>query len=657
MVSAIASKRSVSESVSENSLKVPSSTSPASDLDDQQWEYEQNQRREKQRARMVRWRLGRKQDLAKLSQQRQVLEDMLQCHIEAAQRANKLSSNDGLESRYHVLRQLVIKRAALARENAVLQKALEPYEDFEDAIRQLQCVHGVEPSSPLSVLKGSSELGWRVHFSDGSPSFHFHPYSSEEFNDIVNQEEGLYSLQNPCIVHVGDILGWSVDYAPVALDATNTFYMAHARFTRHLRCSLDFSELQLTTVDPKFLPVLTTPSTSFAAQGAHHVQVTPRLNYRPMSSDTSTVSSPLSVRQATAIAKKWSKTDTDPASKALWEAVMREQCRREQQRRRMVRWRQKKKEKVADMVHERRRLEKELQRRVLEARMITDGVTPESFEEAFQLITIEKAALTRDNLVLQERIAENIKFQNMMHNDVEELMKVPCQDSTPTISVVAKANAKSKAPVLQDEGGWRVFFPNGEPSFHFHPFTREEFDSYVNHDDVVYAEGFPCTASVGKLFGWRVDYAPLALNHDGIFMAHARFTKRVCCSIDRVDKILPRIDKSLWPKLVIPRSWGHVQTGSFTCQELQNFHKNAHVMVCNIPGEVNLRYFALAQHTRALRPDGKRMDLYVMTIADSEANARNREAEGSQYNVDGPGASAKLTAESCILTGYDFLLV
>ncbi|KAJ8578457.1 hypothetical protein ON010_g753 [Phytophthora cinnamomi] len=339
-------------------------------------------------------------------------------------------------------------------------------------------------------------------------------------------------------------------------------------------------------------------STSFAAQGAHHVQVTPRLNYRPMSSDTSTVSSPLSVRQATAIAKKWSKTDTDPASKALWEAVMREQCRREQQRQRMVRWRQKKKEKVADMVHERRRLEKELQRRVLEARMITDGVTPESFEEAFQLITIEKAALTRDNLVLQERIAENIKFQNMMHNDVEELMKVPCQDSTPTISVVAKANAKSNAPVLQDEGGWRVFFPNGEPSFHFHPFTREEFDSYVNHDDVVYAEGFPCTASVGKLFGWRVDYAPLALNHDGIFMAHARFTKRFH---------LPRASE---------------------------LSQNAHVMVCNIPGEVNLRYFALAQHTRALRPDGKRVDLYVMTIADSEANARNREAEGSQYNVE-----------------------
>ncbi|KAE9195293.1 hypothetical protein PF004_g20471 [Phytophthora fragariae] len=56
-------------------------------------------------------------------------------------------------------------------------------------------------------------------------------------------------------------------------------------------------------------------------------------------------------------------------------------------------------------------------------------------------------------------------------------------------------------------------------------------------------------------------------------------------------------------------------------------------MVCNIPGEVNLRYLALAQHTRGLRSDGRRVDKYMIDIVDSEANARNREAEGSQDNV------------------------
>lgn len=60
----------------------------------------------------------------------------------------------------------------------------------------------------------------------------------------------------------------------------------------------------------------------------------------------------------------------DPASKELWEAVVREQWRREQQRRRMVRWRQQKKESVVSMIQERRHLEKELQLRLAEARVI-----------------------------------------------------------------------------------------------------------------------------------------------------------------------------------------------------------------------------------------------------------------------------------------------
>ncbi|KAG6623639.1 Phospholipase D [Phytophthora cinnamomi] len=155
-----------------------------------------------------------------------------------------------------------------------------------------------------------------------------------------------------------------------------------------------------------------------------------------MSSDTSTTSSPASVHGTTAIAlKKWSKTDKDPASKALWEAVMREQWRREQQRRRMVRWRKQKKLKVADMIHERRRLERELQRRVLKARMDADGITPDSFEEALRLIMVEQAALTRENLVLQETISQHVKFQTMLHNDAQELLQVPCKDSTQTTAV------------------------------------------------------------------------------------------------------------------------------------------------------------------------------------------------------------------------------
>lgn len=152
-------------------------------------------------------------------------------------------------------------------------------------------------------------------------------------------------------------------------------------------------------------------------------------------------------------------------------------------------------------------------------------------------------------------------------------------------------------PLLQDEGGSRVLFPNGEPSFHFHPLTTEAFETLVKNNDAVYAKEFPRTAAVGTMFGWNVEYAPLVRNPAGtMVMTHARFSRRVRCSIDCANKILPRLDMALWPKPVTPKSWGLVQTGSFSCQALQQFHKNAYAMVCNITGDVNLRYIALANY-------------------------------------------------------------
>ncbi|KUF84201.1 hypothetical protein AM587_10000871 [Phytophthora nicotianae] len=337
---------------------------------------------------------------------------------------------------------------------------------------------------------------------------------------------------------------------------------------------------------------------------------------------------------ATVAATKKSKKKKDRVTTELWEAVMHEQWKREQQRRRMVRWRQQKKESVTSMVEERLRLERRLQRHILRARMAADRVTPHSFEETIRLITLQKAALIRENLVLIEAIARHVKLESMLQRDIQEFMPrvdKPCSDSTEELT---QQKTKEKAlPLDQENGGRYVFFPSAEPSFYFHPFTREEFDSIMNNDDVVNSDRHPCTQSVGELFGWKVDYAPLVRTTEGSVMAHAIFTRRLQCSIDYADKVLPRLDKTLWPKLVTPRSWNRVQTGSYSCQVLQNFHKDAHVMVCNIPGEVDLRYIALAQHTRDFRADGKRVDKYTITIADSEANSRNREAAGKQQDV------------------------
>ncbi|KAH7485265.1 uncharacterized protein KRP23_4319 [Phytophthora ramorum] len=342
----------------------------------------------------------------------------------------------------------------------------------------------------------------------------------------------------------------------------------------------------------------------------------------------SVISSPSSADGHEACAA--TKNKKDPASNELWAAVMREEWRREQQRRRMVRWRQQKKESVASMLQERRVLEKKLYQRLVEARVSADGVVPRTIDEAFRLSTIELASLERENLVLKDTIRQRMKFENMLDHDTREILAPEKQQTSPP-----KALTKVKSvPQIAGKTGWSVQFPSGVPSFYFTPFTREEYDSILDNNDSAYAQRHPCTSTVGKILGWTVNYAPLTPNADGTFMAHARFTRRVCCSLDMAERILPRMDKNLWPVLVTPRSWGRVQSGQTHCQVLQNISKNAHIMVTNIPGEVNLRYIALARHTRGRSPEGRRVDKYVITIGDSAMNTLNREAEGAQEDVE-----------------------
>ncbi|GMF39816.1 unnamed protein product [Phytophthora fragariaefolia] len=186
----------------------------------------------------------------------------------------------------------------------------------------------------------------------------------------------------------------------------------------------------------------------------------------------------------------------------------------------------------------------------------------------------------------------------------------------------------------EGEDGWRVHFPDHTPSFYFSPFSQAMFDGIMRDIDVVSSKRYPCTATIGKIFGWTVDYAPLTPNSTGTsLVANARFTKLLNCSLDTSQLILPRLEKSLWPLLAAPRSLGYIQKGDSCYQVLQSFHKNAHVIAYNIPCEVNLRYLVLAQHTREVGSDGKRIDKYMMTVADSDANARNRASDPDQMVI------------------------
>ncbi|KAL4106515.1 hypothetical protein PRIC1_004566 [Phytophthora ramorum] len=186
----------------------------------------------------------------------------------------------------------------------------------------------------------------------------------------------------------------------------------------------------------------------------------------------------------------------------------------------------------------------------------------------------------------------------------------------------------------QDEQGRRVHFVNGEPSFYFHPFTRSEYDAVLKRCDKTLAFEPPQIEVAGALFGWTVHHAPLTRRADDSIVAHARFTRRVHCSLDDADKMLHTLDIDAWPLVFTPPTWESHQREQTCCQILQEFDTDAYVLVRDILGPLHFRYINLARRSLTKeQPDGRRMATYATVITDSEANARCRAAEQAELYI------------------------
>ncbi|ETN03908.1 hypothetical protein PPTG_15225 [Phytophthora nicotianae INRA-310] len=184
------------------------------------------------------------------------------------------------------------------------------------------------------------------------------------------------------------------------------------------------------------------------------------------------------------------------------------------------------------------------------------------------------------------------------------------------------------------ETGWRVHFHRGEPSFYFHPFTQDHFDDVIERTVDIFGENPPYIKQVGTLFGWNLHCASPTRREDKSIVSHARFTIRFACSLDEMNMTLVRTKMTALPLLATPPNWNRNQRDQVSIQVLQEFEKDAYVLVCNIPGPVHLRYlYFLRRLTRTL-PNGKRKVLYVMIIASSKANERTRLAEDPQDDVE-----------------------
>ncbi|KAL4106513.1 hypothetical protein PRIC1_004564 [Phytophthora ramorum] len=288
----------------------------------------------------------------------------------------------------------------------------------------------------------------------------------------------------------------------------------------------------------------------------------------------------------------------------------------------MVKFRLRKKEKNNWLCGELRRLESEMKWRrenLRRTKAINSAGCEQSKIGALQFLVDEKEALHEQNVALRANLEKHKLFDEVLLAESH---------------VLTKKN-ELLLPSRNKEDGWRVHFPGGEPSFHFHPFTRGDFDAVVNACRTKPPSNLPSVRLAGAFLGWDV-YQATATSVLGsqALLARARFTKRLHCSLRFAFEAMSDKDMDTWPHLVIPMNWGGLRAGRSTTRVLQHFDANGCVMVCNVQAQVDLRYICFAQRSPWTEQDGKRVVTYMTVIADSEANRRSRSAEANPDEVE-----------------------
>ncbi|OWY95786.1 hypothetical protein PHMEG_00034125 [Phytophthora megakarya] len=295
----------------------------------------------------------------------------------------------------------------------------------------------------------------------------------------------------------------------------------------------------------------------------------------------------------------------------------------------MVRVRAKKKKEINQLRSERERLESNMKHQLslIGPSKDADVVLDQEgrIRVAVRRLTLESEELRQENAKLHHKIQKHVRFWSLSSQALVTIASFSDEDpSRQTLE-----DARKNCPWLgHPDKGWRVHFPNGEPSFFFQPFTKSEFDAAIKHYHELTAEWEPRLSTAGQLFGWTMSHTPITRRPDNSFVTCARFTTRICCSLDDLDRLLTTSGIDEWPLLVTPPIWRTDQRTSVNTQVLQEIDLNSHVMVCNIPGKIHKRFFQLTKRQVTVdEVSGKRSIYFVATAADSKSNTQCRDAE------------------------------
>ncbi|KAJ8550249.1 hypothetical protein ON010_g10821 [Phytophthora cinnamomi] len=279
---------------------------------------------------------------------------------------------------------------------------------------------------------------------------------------------------------------------------------------------------------------------------------------------------------------------------SAWMKEVKTEWKQLQRRETLVRFRANKKQRSAHMRCERDRLEREVKQRLaaLHTTSVEDpGETGGGTSVTVCRLALESEVLRTENVEMHQKLQQLKRLWSLVHEGVVDVNASPMKHLT-DVNVYEASKASvwvSYRP--ENKHGWRVHFPNGEPSFYFHPLTRPEFDAIYKASLDVFARMPQLLHPVGTLFGWTVYQDPLTRSPlDNSLVAHTKLSMWVGFSLEEVDALVLNSSLTWMPLIVVPLGWSDKQCDAVSVEVLQEFEKDAYIMVCNIPGKTHLRY-------------------------------------------------------------------
>ncbi|GMF16677.1 unnamed protein product [Phytophthora lilii] len=236
--------------------------------------------------------------------------------------------------------------------------------------------------------------------------------------------------------------------------------------------------------------------------------------------------------------------------------------------------------------------------------------------QARELI-VQTETLRIDNAALREAVAGYGKLQKVIYAESDRLGG-GCDDGE----------------VL----GGDVNFPDGEPSFFYYPFSKEECrDTVDKYDKSMRISESARFSEVWVLFGWQVERMPLTPHANGNWLiTRVRFTKQIRCAAGTSLDSMKKLETESWPVLTTPELCPRMHRTNCTSLKVQEVDQDSVIIVSNTPpysrGK-HLRHLTLMHRRRTPNAGGKLSTTYVMAIPDSEANRRSRETESSRDKV------------------------